>query len=186
MTRAANLLTLGRLAIAIIIFPMLILFPPGAWLVLPLALLVVAGVTDILDGVVARRTNSQSEFGRVADAFIDRVLACGCYVVFLAWGLVDTWVVLVVVVREFLVGGMRNLADAHGMRFKATVFGKTKFASQFAACMAVIAYRALFEPAAWARVAMDVIVYVSAVNTLLSGLIYLANYRKLVGDDETP
>ncbi|MCD6405864.1 MAG: CDP-alcohol phosphatidyltransferase family protein, partial [Planctomycetes bacterium] len=132
---AANVLTLSRLFLSLVYFALLLLLPPGGWMLLPLGLLLAAGATDILDGMVARRTNSVTDFGRVADAYIDRVLATGSYVIFLSWGLVATWVVLVIIVREFVIGGMRNLADARGRKFQATIFGKTKFGSQFAACI---------------------------------------------------
>ena len=177
----ANALTLSRLVLSLIYFALLLLLPAGPLLSIPLALLLLAGITDVLDGHIARRMGTVTDFGRVADAFIDRVLAGGSYVIFLAWGLVDAWVVLVVIVREFLVGGMRNLADSRGLKFKATVFGKTKFASQFAACIAVTVYRGFFEGQDTARVAMDVVVYFSALSTFVSGVAYLANYRRLVG-----
>lgn len=177
----ANILTLGRLGLSLVYFALLLALPAGAWLVLPLALLIAAGVTDILDGRIARRTNTVTDFGRVADAFIDRVLAIGSYVIFLKWGLVDAWMVLVVLVRELLVGAMRNLADSRGLKFKSTIFGKTKFASQFAACVAVILYRAFFAGSGWALFCMDAVVYVSVANTAFSGIVYFANYRRLVG-----
>ncbi|MHC4713069.1 MAG: CDP-diacylglycerol--glycerol-3-phosphate 3-phosphatidyltransferase [Planctomycetota bacterium] len=182
---AANVLTVSRLFIAFVYFVLLILLPSGPLLFIPLVLLAVAGVTDVLDGVVARRTNSVTDFGRVADAYIDRVVAVGSYVIFLSWGLVATWVVLVIVVREFVIGGMRNLADSRGLKFQATIFGKTKFLSQLLACAAVILYRAAFEGNVSVRTVMDILVYLSALNTALSGIIYLANYRKLVGVEKT-
>lgn len=181
---AANVITLGRLWISLAIFVVLAAFPTPGPLYGAFAMLLVAGVTDVLDGYVARRSNTITDFGRVADAFIDRVLIGGCFVIFLSWGLVDTWVVLVVIVREFLVGGMRNLADCRGKTFQATIFGKTKFATQYAACIAVILYRATGEPAGWPRLTMDAIVYLSALNTVVSGAVYLANYRKLVGNEQ--
>jgi CDP-diacylglycerol--glycerol-3-phosphate 3-phosphatidyltransferase len=181
----ANLLTLSRLAFAVVIFVTLEVLPAGPLLLIPFALLIFAGITDVFDGFVARRMNSVTEFGRVADAFIDRILICGCFVVFVDWRLVPVWVALVVVIREFLIGGIRNLADTRGLKFQATIFGKTKFATQFAACAAVILYRSLFEGVGWARIASDVVVYASAVNTILSGVVYLANYKRLVGS-ETP
>jgi len=162
-------------------FALLMALTPGPLFFIPLGLLALAGITDILDGHVARRTNSVSEFGRVADAYIDRVLAGGSFVIFLSWGIVDTWVVLVIIVREFLTGGLRNLADARGKRFKANVFGKSKFLSQMLACGAVVLYRAAFEGNTQARLAMDIVVYASAAITAISGIIYLANYRKLAG-----
>lgn len=183
--KAANALTVSRLFIAIVYFVALLVLPEGPAMFVPLALLLIAALTDVLDGMVARRTNSVTEFGRVADAYVDRVLAVGSYVIFLSWGLVDAWVVLVIVVREFVVAGMRNLADARALKFQATVFGKTKFLSQMIACAAVVTFRAAFSSSAGAHLAMDVIVYVSAINTVLSGLIYLANYRKLVGVEKT-
>ena len=181
---AANLLTLSRLALSLVIFVMLETLPAGKWLLAPFALLVAAGVTDIFDGWLARRAKCVTEFGRVADAFIDRILICGCYLIFVDWHLVAVWVALVITVRELLIGGMRNLADARGLHFQATIFGKTKFATQIAACGAVMLYRALFEGVAWARLTMDVIVYLSAANTILSAVVYLANYKKLVGREK--
>ncbi len=179
----ANALTLSRLFIALAVFAMLLAFPPGGLLFIPFLLLVLAGITDILDGHVARRLNCVTEFGRVADAFIDRILAIGCFVVFLQWQLVQIWMVLVILIRELVTGGMRNLADARGLRFSANVFGKTKFASQYAACLAVVLYRALMEPVGWMRVAMNVIIYIAVINTFVSGVIYLANYKRLVGHE---
>lgn len=181
----ANILTLSRLVLSLAIFVLLQALPAGPWLFVPFAVLLAAGVTDVFDGLVARRTNSITEFGRVADAFVDRILICGCYLIFIDWHLVPLWVALVVVVREFVVGGMRNLADTRGLRFQATIFGKTKFATQFVACAAVILYRARFEGVSWARLTMDVLVYLSAVNTILSAVAYFANYRRLVGSEQT-
>lgn len=178
---AANALTLSRLFISFVYFALLILLPPGGWMLLPLGLLLAAGATDILDGMVARRTNTVTDFGRVADPYIDRVLATGSYVIFLSWGLVDTWVVLVIIIREFIIGGMRNLADARGRKFQATIFGKTKFSSQMAACVVVILYRAFFEGVVWALAATNVVVYISVINTAVSGLVYLTDYRRLTG-----
>lgn len=178
---AANALTVSRLALSLVYFVMLLLMPEGKWLFAALGVLVLAGLTDVFDGRIARARGEVTEFGRVADAYVDRVLACGAHVIFLSWGLVDTWVVLVIVVREFIVGGMRNLADARGLRFQATIFGKSKFLTQMAACFAVTLYRAAFAGSSAALAVMNVVVYVSAVNTALSGLIYLVGYRERVG-----
>jgi CDP-diacylglycerol--glycerol-3-phosphate 3-phosphatidyltransferase len=175
------MLTLGRLAISLAYFALLLVLPQGPLFLIPLALLALAGLTDILDGPIARRTGTVSEFGRVADAYIDRVLASGSFIVFLSLGVVEAWAVLVIVVREFLTGGLRNLADARGKRFKANVFGKSKFFSQMAASAVVILHLAGVAPIAPSRGVVDFAVYAAAVITAVTGIIYLANYRKLAG-----
>ncbi len=177
----ANALTLSRLFLALAYFVLLLVLPPGPLFFIPLTLLILAGLTDVFDGLVARRTGTVSGFGRVADAYIDRVLAIGAFVIFLHLRLVAVWVVLVLVLRELLTAGMRNLADSRGLTFQANVFGKTKFLSQFVACLAVTLYLAAFTGSPPARTAMYVFVYIAALNTIISGVAYLANYRKLVG-----
>lgn len=96
-------------------------------------LFVVAAITDLLDGAVARATEL-SEFGRVADPFVDKVLVVGT-LVFLAAipetrKYIQTWAVVTIVAREFFVTGVRGFAEAKGMAFPADAFGKLKMVLQ--------------------------------------------------------
>lgn len=94
---------------------------------------VVAAVTDLLDGAVARRTGL-SDFGRVADPFVDKVLVVGALVFLVvipqSRALIPTWSVVVIVAREFLVTGVRGFVESKGMAMPADAWGKTKMVLQ--------------------------------------------------------
>jgi CDP-diacylglycerol--glycerol-3-phosphate 3-phosphatidyltransferase len=101
------------------------------------ALFVTAALTDTVDGIVARRTGL-SEFGRVADPFVDKVLVVGSLVFLIAIPetrrITPAWSVVLVVAREFLVTGVRGYAESRGIAFPADAFGKIKMVLQ---CVAV-------------------------------------------------
>ena len=139
----ANQITLSRLVIAGIFFVMLSVFSPQAdrlyLLDLALLLYLLAGLTDIIDGYVARRLNQVTTFGRVIDPFVDKVLVCGAFIFFCsdrftvggtAVSGVSAWMVVVILARELLVTGVRGLSESQGRKFSATVYGKAKMLLQ--------------------------------------------------------
>lgn len=96
-------------------------------------LFVVAALTDVFDGAVARRTGL-SDFGRVADPFVDKVLIVGTLVFLVTVprvrDVIPSWSVVVIVAREFLVTGVRGYVESKGMAMPADAWGKTKMVLQ--------------------------------------------------------
>jgi len=95
-----------------------------------LGLLVVAGVTDWLDGYLARRRDQVTPFGTLMDPLTDKMLVLGLLFVFADRGLVPMWLVLVLLFREMLVSGVRRVKAARGEVVGANWMGKTKFVLQ--------------------------------------------------------
>jgi CDP-diacylglycerol--glycerol-3-phosphate 3-phosphatidyltransferase len=141
----ANQITLSRLVVAAVFFGVLTLFDAGAeqpWMALlpvALGLYILACVTDIIDGEIARRHSGVTTFGRVIDPFVDKVLVLGAYVFFASshFGLqgynvtgVQGWMVIVILIRELLVTDLRMVSEARGTQFAATFWGKLKMAVQ--------------------------------------------------------
>lgn len=97
------------------------------------ALFVVAALTDTVDGIVARRYGA-SDFGRVADPFVDKVLVVGALVFLSAMhqtrATVPAWTVVVILAREFLVTGLRGFVESKGRAFPADAWGKLKMVLQ--------------------------------------------------------
>ena len=133
-----NLITCSRLVITAICFVCLELLEPGApdpvlvwW---AFGLFIFAAATDFVDGYIARRLGAVTAFGRVADPFADKVLVCGILVILLkfpaAAALLDTWFVVVILAREFLVTTIRGLAESKGIPFPAERLGKYKMVAQ--------------------------------------------------------
>lgn len=102
-----------------------------------LALFIVAALSDILDGWLARRSNQVTMFGRVVDPFVDKMLVCGGFVLLLGRNFVsektgqnaagvEAWMVVVILGRELLVTGLRGLSESQGSQFAANALGKLK------------------------------------------------------------
>lgn len=198
-----NLLTVLRLVLAVVFFVVLNVyrFPAGpAWaLWTALVLFVVAALTDALDGYLARRWRVESGFGRVMDPVVDKVLVLGAFMYLAgprfalpeAAGQVSgvyPWMVVVMLVREMLVTSGRSLMEGGGTRFGALPLGKAKMILQCVAVPVVLAIVWL-DPTApgqrWAAILRDVLVYVTVVVTLLSGLPYLWRARTLLRNPAT-
>jgi CDP-diacylglycerol--glycerol-3-phosphate 3-phosphatidyltransferase len=147
-----NIFTLGRLVLTVIFVAMVLYSPKVArddyarFLDVAFVLFVIAGLTDIFDGIVARRLNVTSKFGRMVDPLVDKVLVCGTFICFALIGepklfglgpaalAVIHWSVAAVLIgREVYVTVLRHMAEARGVDFAATVSGKIKmFLQSFA------------------------------------------------------
>lgn len=186
----ANKITLGRFALSLVYFAVLLLanrWPARDWIVLDLALLVflVAVISDAVDGYYARKYGQVTNIGRIADPLVDKVVICGGLILFqgipaLA-AVCPPWVVLVVVVREFAVQGVRSLLEARGIPFGATAWGKQKMVIQSVAMSVAMFYAAHFDGVAWARTVTQAGVAVMLAATVLSGAVYLGQARKALG-----
>jgi len=95
---------------------------------LALALFVLASATDWLDGYVARKYNQISDFGKFLDPLADKLLVFSALLIFIGWGRVDAWVVMVLLTREFFISGLRMVAAAKGSVIAAGMSGKIKTA----------------------------------------------------------
>ena len=146
-----NQLTLARIILSIVFFVLLGLETHGAFgtgsraLVLNIcvALFILAVFTDFLDGYLARRWHLISTFGRIADPFADKIIVCGGFVMLTGiTPLVEPWFAVVIMVREFLVSGLRSFFEADGVEFGADWSGKLKMVCQSVTIPVVIFYEA--------------------------------------------
>ena len=167
-----NLITCSRLLITAVCFVCLELTEPSApnaalvwW---AFGLFIFAAATDFVDGYVARRLGAVTTFGRVVDPFADKVLVCGILVILLkfpaAAAVMDTWFVVIILAREFLVTTIRGLAEAQGVPFPAERLGKYKMVAQCvtaSALMTLVAgterFHAVAVASLWITLALTVV-----------------------------
>ena len=150
-------------------------------------LFVVVAATDFLDGYLARRDNLVSVFGRIADPFVDKVLILGTliYLTVLPWSRewVPTWVVVLILAREFLVTGIRGWVESLGREFGADALGKVKMVLQSIAVGAVLFLHAfpwpeaLFPYLSWMTHGL---MWGTLAVTLISGASYVSKTRTLM------
>ena len=175
-----NKLTIGRLALTAVFFVLLGLGHSeagaiGQWLYATVACI------ELED--VARKYGMVTEFGRVADPFADKILVCGALIFLLtkAGTPVRDWMVVIIIAREFIVSGMRTLAESKNIPFGATHWGKFKTLSQNFAVGFSILYigndLAVIEPIVVG------ILYLATAMTAVSGLIYLFRAKRILHID---
>lgn len=125
MHNIPNLLSLSRLVTTALIFVLVLLNAPWAFLTATL-LFVLASVSDFFDGYLARRLKVVSPLGVFLDLTADKVFVSTILIALVQIGLVPAWVVVIIVAREFLVTGLRSMAAAKGKVIPAGIWGKQK------------------------------------------------------------
>ena len=144
----------------------------------------VAGFTDFFDGMIARKYNLITTFGKFADPLADKMLVFSSMtllVVTVADGLpygplVPVWCFVIMLIREFMVSGIRMLAASRGEVIAAGWLGKWKTFITMVAIWVLFFY----QTAPFVLYAGQVLMYISCLLTLLSGAEYLWNSRKIV------
>jgi len=184
-----NILTFGRLVLTIVFLVMILYAPPSDaenrpfFLDVAFVLFVVAGLTDVVDGPVARKLNVTSKFGRMVDPLADKVLVCGTFICFAIIGepklfglgpgalAVIQWSVAgILIAREAYVTALRHIAEARGVNFAATISGKVKMFLQSFAIGTVIIKMAHVQTATWGYWFTTVTFAIMLAATVISGL----------------
>lgn len=123
-----NKLTLLRIILIPVFMVVLYLgFPGASWVAL--AIFIIASLTDLLDGKIARARNLVTDFGKFADPLADKMLVTAAMLWFVEVGQMPAWALLIVICREFAVSGLRMIAADKGRVIAAGWSGKVKTAS---------------------------------------------------------
>ena len=125
MRSLPNMLGLGRIVATPVIMILLVVDGRGTALAAGI-LFVAAGVSDVLDGWIARSRNQVSPLGVFMDLAADKVLVAGVLIAMVGIGLVPTWIAAVILIREFIIQAMRQLAAAASVVVSAGSLGKAK------------------------------------------------------------
>jgi len=158
-----------------------------------LALFLVAGVSDFLDGELARRRKLITNFGILMDPLADKIMVCTAFIAFVGLEWLPAWMAVVVVARELAITGLRLLAASKSVVLAAERYGKHKTVSQIVAIVAILilasyaqwgaAGRAVFgwqlfgEP--WIQWFAEAAKWLAVLLTFISGWLYLWKNRVL-------
>jgi len=135
---AANLVTLSRIAVTPLF--LILIFRDELWAKWTAGLLFAWGaISDYLDGYLARKYNLRTDFGALLDPFADKILMVSVFVSFVALDLAPAWMVVIIVAREFLITGLRQLAQSKNIIIAASRTGKHKTVSQIVAISVILA-----------------------------------------------
>lgn len=186
----ANKITSGRFVLAVIFLALLGWGGRGhdpVLLTWAFVLFQLAAWSDLLDGYLARKYKQVTHFGRIADPLVDKILVCGAFIFFLTIeplnGIFSAWFAVVVLGREFLVSGIRGAAEAAGIPFPASAWGKIKTFIQNVAVGWGVGHAAWLPDAAWSVAALKALMWGTLAATVISGATYAMNARRLLGSE---
>lgn len=137
-----------------------------------LAIFILASLTDMLDGKIARKYNMVTDFGKFLDPIADKLLVTAAMMMFVAWHWMPAWVLIVVIAREFIVSALRMVAATNGKVIAAGMSGKVKTAST----MVCICVMLLGLP----QVVNNICSAVILVTTAYSGIEYMVKNRDVL------
>ena len=187
----ANKLTLFRVIlvpffIAALMIPVI---PFGS--LFALVIFALASITDMLDGKVARKYNMITDLGKFLDPLADKILVAAALICFIELGWAPAWAVWLIMAREFMVSGVR-LAAANSRQklvIAANIWGKLKTASTMVAICLILIMHILTDSFGVltgmpVQMITDVLIYVCTLLTVVSGIIYLYDYRSVFKEEE--
>jgi CDP-diacylglycerol---glycerol-3-phosphate 3-phosphatidyltransferase len=146
------------------------------------AVFLVASLTDMLDGYVARKTGNVTDIGKFLDPLADKVLVTTALIMLVNLNRVPAWIALIIILREMVITGLRGVASTRGVVIAASHLGKKKTILQDVALTALL-FHGLFdfgqgwapEWLTYAKAGM-LVLYVAVFYTLYSGYDYIKNF----------
>lgn len=173
-----NKLTLMRVfLIPFFVFFFYATFIPGNnWIAL--GIYIVACLTDLLDGKIARKYNLVTTFGKFMDPLADKILVITALILFVSDGRMNAIALIIIVAREFVVSGFRLIASDKGIVIAAGWSGKIKTVVQMIMAIALLVH---FDYE-WFGIAEQILIWASVALTIYSLCDYLYNNRKVLKD----
>jgi len=189
----ANRLTLSRLALTVLFVAAL----NSSWQYArtsALIIFLIAGLTDFVDGEVARRYGIITNFGKLMDPLVDKIMMAAAFISLVPLKAVPAWAATTVVARDFLITGLRLMAASKGRVLPAERLGKQKTSWQiitiifFLAILAASELRFADESSTWWLRARDdagpILVWITVALTVYSGLGFTWRHRELIAPDQ--
>ena len=141
-----------------------------------LIVFVAASITDMFDGMIARKKNLITNFGKIMDPLADKVLVYSAFCLFIENGTIKAWMLVVILAREFAIAGMRAVSAAEGKVLAAGLSGKVKTVLQMIAVPVIILGQALPQYP-WIQSSGLFCFYAALLMTLYSGYEYIVNNK---------
>jgi len=173
-----NKLTLFRV-ILIVPFVVVLLGAEAGWFganrlaadIVALTIFIVASLTDLIDGKIARKYNLVTNFGKFMDPLADKLLVCSALIALVEMGRIPAWVVIIIISREFIISGFRLIASDNGVVIAASYWGKFKTTFQMVmVCLMLVELSGIFR---WYGVLTQIVMWIALILTVVSLVDYV-------------
>ncbi|MBP1535944.1 MAG: CDP-diacylglycerol--glycerol-3-phosphate 3-phosphatidyltransferase [Ruminococcus sp.] len=183
----------------VVLIPLFMLFMlcfeigPRLHTILAMAVFIIASLTDMLDGKIAREQNLVTNFGKFLDPLADKLLVMVALISFTFERWIDPVAVVIILAREFMVTGLRLVVANEGIVVAAGIWGKLKTAFTMVAMCIIMFLQILFPELKgapdlnWVNpvfIINEVLIWISVILTVISGGIYLKAYGKYIDPNE--
>lgn len=169
----ANKITITRIfLVPVFLFFLLVKMPYGN--LIATSIFIIAALTDTLDGYIARSRNQITKFGKFLDPLADKLIVTAALVALVELKKIPSWLVIIILAREFAITGLRAVAASEGNVIAASNWGKLKTITQIIAIIA-----ALIE------MKFNIyLMYIATIITIISGIDYIYKNRKFINSKD--
>ena len=171
----------------VIMIPFFVIFMLTGWggeasKWISLAIFIVASLTDLLDGHIARKHNLVTNFGKFMDPLADKLLVCSAMICLVEMGRIPAWIVIVIISREFIISGFRLIASDNGRVIAASYWGK--FKTTFQMLMIIFTIFNIYLENDVLDVISNILVYVALALTVISLIDYMLKNKDVLKDQK--
>ena len=176
-----NKLTIMRvILIPFFVFFLLSPYFPAYGNYIAVAIFIVASMTDMLDGKIARKYNLVTNFGKFMDPLADKLLVCSAMICLIELDRLAAWIVIVIIAREFIISGFRLVASDNGVVIAASYWGK--FKTTFQMLMVIVLILDIQMP--FFQILGTVLTYVALILTVVSLIDYIVKNKDVLKDQK--
>lgn len=149
-----------------------------------LAVFIIASLTDLLDGKIARKYNLITNFGKFMDPLADKLLVCAAMICLVEMGRLAAWIVIIIISREFIISGFRLVASDKGVVIAASYWGKFKTTFQMVMICLLIVNNGHFLPGNTHELGIvtNIVTWIALILTVISLIDYVWKNRKIMSD----
>ncbi len=140
------------------------------------AIFIVASLTDLLDGKIARKYNLVTNFGKFMDPLADKLLVCSAMICLIQTGQLAAWIVVIIIAREFIISGFRLIASDNGVVIAASYWGK--FKTTFQMLMVIVLILNIQMP--FFQILGMILTYVALILTVVSLIDYIVKNKDVL------
>ncbi|MBQ3164155.1 MAG: CDP-diacylglycerol--glycerol-3-phosphate 3-phosphatidyltransferase [Lachnospiraceae bacterium] len=141
-----------------------------------LVIFIIASLTDLLDGKIARKYNLVTNFGKFMDPLADKLLVCSALICLIEMGRIPSWIVIIIISREFIISGFRLVASDNNVVIAASYWGKFKTTFQMImVCLMLVNIPAL-------ELVTQIVMWIATALTLISLVDYVVKNKNVLLD----
>lgn len=148
---------------------------PGYSKYIAVLIFIVASLTDLLDGKIARKYNLVTNFGKFMDPLADKLLVCAALICLVSTGLIPAWMVIIIISREFIISGFRLVASDNGVVIAASYWGKFKTTFQMLMIIVLLLdFGGIFD------LIGQILTWIALILTIVSLIDYLIKNKHVI------